>query len=147
MEYLKEHIPHGIYENKSPSPLETSFLLGTNMTNLEASDSDAKLDYILKELQKLIKQNNFTNVYLQTLGQQVTRIEAKLDQILSKIDKTPKDVESIRFKTVTNYIPIKPPADVKGFKLTKGKKEIISALEERFKNTNLQILEETNNSS
>ena len=41
----------------------------------------------IKELQKVIKQNNYTNVYVHVLGQQLTRIESSIEILIIKLNQ------------------------------------------------------------
>ena len=54
------------------SEISTSNLKTT--TFIKPSEENASDDKTLKELNKFFKQNNYSNVYLQVVGQQLTRI-------------------------------------------------------------------------
>jgi len=96
---------------------------------------------VIKELQKVIKQNNYTNVYVQVLGQQLTRIESAIEILINKLNQVAQlETPLLKKEERTNYVPIKPPPEVTGFKLHSQKDEITSLIEQ-LKKANLNTIE------
>jgi len=68
---------------------------------------------VIKELQKVIKQNNYTNVYVQVLGQQLIRIEFALEILINKLNQVAQlETPLLKKEAKTDYVPIKPPPGV-----------------------------------
>ena len=91
----------------------------------------------VKDIVPFSKQNNYTNLFLQTLGKQVTRIEEKIENL--KPDKKFIDIQPVN---------IKPPLEIFDFKLKPSSKNeeflhtIVTKINElkQLKNLNLQVI-------
>lgn len=92
-------------------------------------------------LGRLIKQNNYTNLCMQTIGAQLIRIEDTSDKI--QTFKKSKDCKEIKFseKIVLSTALVKPTIELtQGFNLgssSRYSKEIIDALSSKLDKLNL----------
>lgn len=87
------------------------------------------LQITCKQINTLIEQNNYTNYFLNTLGEQIILLHDRVESIISLInDKHYKE------KTFQNSIAtpsIQPPPEIKDFKL-KSTSELEKILENKF---------------
>ncbi|KAM7462318.1 hypothetical protein LguiA_030439 [Lonicera macranthoides] len=85
-----------------------------------------------EDLNKVIKQNNYTNLHMRTIASQLTRIEETLNKLQAIEENKPIHVIE-KHKVETSYI--KPTIELtEGFKTSKSKnKEIVDALTEKLK--------------
>lgn len=105
-----------------------------------AKTLDEKREICSNDINKIFKQNNHTNLSIQTLGKHLERIEQKLDD-----QTTPENVE---YKNPTTYVPIiKPTIQFKPGEYSLGKKnseDFLDILTEKFKNMEIGKLQVVN---
>ncbi|KAM7466334.1 hypothetical protein LguiB_013896 [Lonicera macranthoides] len=84
-----------------------------------------------EDLNKVIKQNNYTNLQMRTIASQLTRIEETLNKLQAIEENKPIHVIE-KHKVETSYV--KPTIELtEGFKTSKSKnKEIVDALTEKL---------------
>ena len=92
-------------------------------------------------LNPVIKQNNWTNLFLQTIGNQLNRIEDNLSKINTSKSSPSKSYLDLQQPDIKSNFP------VSGFKLTNSQdSEFADLLVERLKGLNLNVLHKGNES-
>ncbi|WJX50965.1 hypothetical protein P8452_37203 [Trifolium repens] len=146
----------------SPFPPEQTISLGKNVeatAYLNLQSQKVENDYItLKELNSIVKSQNYTNTFLICLGDQFMSLEkditdlkrlfeeqlVKQDLILNQLDKNKIDNESSEIIINKDVPIIQPPIAVEGFKLKSNNDEFIHVLEEKLKQLRVNVLSQKN---
>ncbi|WJX71174.1 hypothetical protein P8452_55196 [Trifolium repens] len=146
----------------SPFPPEQTISLGKNVeatAYLNLQSQKVESDHItLRELNSIIKSQNYTNTFLICLGDQFMSLEkdisdlkqllenqmAKQDLILSQLEKRRINEESSEIIINKDVPIIQPPIAVEGFKLKSNNDEFIHVLEEKLKQFRLNVLSQNN---
>ena len=81
--------------------------------------SQNKDPVLVQDLVPIMKQHNYTNLFFQTLGKQMTRIEETVNHIKDSCHLQPKT----ELKSEVIPVSIKPPLEVTKFKLSSTKKD------------------------
>ncbi|XP_045792081.1 uncharacterized protein LOC123886847 [Trifolium pratense] len=137
-------------------PPEQTISLGKNVEataylNLQKVESD---HITLKEINAIIKSQNYTNSFLICLGDQFMSLEkditdlkllfeeqlTKQSLILKQLEKNKNDMESSEIIINKDVPIIQPPIAVEGFKLKSNNNEFIHVLEEKLKQMRLNVL-------
>ncbi|XP_045798027.1 uncharacterized protein LOC123892268 [Trifolium pratense] len=146
----------------SPFPPEQTISLGKNVeatAYLNLQNQKVENDYItLKELNAIVKSQNYTNSFLICLGDQFMSLEkditdlkrlfeeqlTKQNLILNQLEKNKIDMESSEIIINKDVPIIQPPIAVEGFKLKSNNDEFIHVLEEKLKQLRLNVLSQKN---
>ena len=93
-----------------------------------------KSDYIkLSDLSLVCKQHNYTNLFCQTMGKQLTRIEEAVNTFKDRTLTSP-----VTGPSMTHPISIKPPLEVTNFKLKASNTKFMDTLLQKMKTLNVQ---------
>ncbi|KAH7857504.1 hypothetical protein Vadar_013446 [Vaccinium darrowii] len=95
-----------------------------------------------EDFNRIHKQNNYTNLHLGTIANQLTRIEEHVNQINEKsIDQLVDKTDDKKEIQKTN---MKPPMEIEGFKLSNPEEhsKLLSELDKRIKNMSINALSE-----
>ncbi|KAG7969086.1 hypothetical protein I3843_07G012600 [Carya illinoinensis] len=87
-DFVKEEGRTTVKSSHPPSEAIIISHLGVDLTASpfkapNAESNDRETNTVLSETKKIIQQNNFSNTYLQTIGQQLDRIEEKIENPIS----------------------------------------------------------------
>ncbi|KAL7259095.1 hypothetical protein ACSBR1_005070 [Camellia fascicularis] len=85
----------------------------------------------VKDIVPIMKQNNYTNLYFQTVGKQLTRIEESIENF--------KDRQLVPTESTIQPVNVKPPLEVTNFKLRSDKQdnEFMETLLKKMSNLNV----------
>ncbi|KAG2711388.1 hypothetical protein I3760_04G073800, partial [Carya illinoinensis] len=94
-DFVKEEGRTTVKSSHPPSEAIIISHLGVDLTASpfkapNAESNDRETNTVLSETKKIIQQNNFSNTYLQTIGQQLDRIEEKIENPISIQSSKPK---------------------------------------------------------
>uniref|UniRef100_A0A7N1A7L2 Peptidase A2 domain-containing protein n=1 Tax=Kalanchoe fedtschenkoi TaxID=63787 RepID=A0A7N1A7L2_KALFE len=99
------------------------------------------LNVTMQQINKIIEQNNYTNAYLNVLGEQIISLHERLNK-LSQIGETSQP--KITGKEIIVATPsLQPPPEITGYKLEpKSMLDLENLIEEKFKGLKISTLEE-----
>uniref|UniRef100_A0A7N0VB35 DUF7746 domain-containing protein n=1 Tax=Kalanchoe fedtschenkoi TaxID=63787 RepID=A0A7N0VB35_KALFE len=99
------------------------------------------LNVTTQQINKIIEQNNYTNAYLNVLGEQIISLHERLNK-LSHISETSQP--EITGKEIIVATPsLQPPPEITGYKLEpKSMLDLENLIEEKFKGLKISTLEE-----
>uniref|UniRef100_A0A7N0VNA9 DUF7746 domain-containing protein n=1 Tax=Kalanchoe fedtschenkoi TaxID=63787 RepID=A0A7N0VNA9_KALFE len=99
------------------------------------------LNVTMQQINKIIVQNNYTNAYLNVLGEHIISLHERLNK-LSPIGETSQP--KITGKEITVATPsLQPPPEITGYKLEpKSMLDLENLIEEKFKGLKISTLEE-----
>ncbi|CAK8533907.1 unnamed protein product [Lathyrus sativus] len=105
----------------------------------------------LKELNSVIRSQNYTNAYLVFLGEQFISMEKDLlsiKDLLEKqierqniiIDHINKPKDQISTSTISDVPIVQPPVSIEGFKMETNGEEFVRILEQKLKGLNITVM-------
>uniref|UniRef100_A0A7N0ZRY2 CCHC-type domain-containing protein n=1 Tax=Kalanchoe fedtschenkoi TaxID=63787 RepID=A0A7N0ZRY2_KALFE len=99
------------------------------------------LNVTMQQINKIIEQNNYTNAYLNVLGEQIISLHERLNK-LRQIGETSQP--KITGKEIIVATPsLQPPPEITGYRLEpKSMLDLENLIEEKFKGLKISILEE-----
>src|ERR1051325_1764391 len=114
----------------------------------------------LKELNSIIKSNNYTNAYLVCLGEQFISLEKELSSIKDLLDKQiarqkiiidlinkPKYQEQASTSNISDVPIIQPPIPIERFKMETNGDEFVRILEKKLKDLHLTVVSNQDSSN
>jgi hypothetical protein len=98
----------------------------------------------LKDLNNIIRSQNFTNLFLIRLGDQYQALEEDIISLKSLFENhifnQKKNFETFSIPIIKEEPMVQPPIKIEGFKLEDNTDEFIRILEQKIKNMNLGVL-------
>ncbi|KAI5653043.1 hypothetical protein M9H77_30230 [Catharanthus roseus] len=84
----------------------------------------------VKQINQIIEQQNYTNIYLNVLGEQILSLHKRIDLLLKKLDKS-SSPDSSGKKVVIATPPLQPPPEIKNYKL-QTMSDLETLIEQKF---------------
>jgi hypothetical protein len=128
----------------SPFPPEKSLTLGKNVEAtaylaVQSKKTDNNI-ITLQEFNSVIRSQNYTNSFLNCLGNQLTSIEQELINLKNLFEKQIRKDYEVKIESIDDTPIIQPPIHIEGFKIQKDSDEFANILDEKLKQLRLSVI-------